>query len=359
LDTLPTTLDDVTPEWLTAFLAPRWPGVEVRKIRLVNKTLGTATRVGLVCDYAPGRDAGLPSRLYLKSFLIDAEADGVEKAPLSMFQCEVNFYRHMREHLELETPRIYGCELDEASGQFVVVMEDLLAKDARFGIATRPYTVEEVAAVADTVAELHAGYWARPRLTEEFSWLDTHLRGPNVEYFRRLGSQLLEQEYRLSPYKTKIFDPVQYTPERLWSALWKLQEINESQPPTVLHGDVHVGNTYVTLEGAGGLLDWQLMRIGCWAHDLTYLIVTALLPEERRRHERDLVEHYRAALARKGITPPGSEEAWLLHRQNAVWGVLMWLLTPTPLYDIERLTRLLERHRAAIDELDSLKALGF
>ena len=52
------------------------------------------------------------------------------------------------------------------------------------------------------------------------------------------------QEYRLSTYKTAIFDPSgYYTPERLWKALWRLQEINEADLPTVLHGDIHVGNT--------------------------------------------------------------------------------------------------------------------
>jgi hypothetical protein len=356
---LPATLEDVTPQWLTAFLSARHPGVKVERVRLHEKTLGTATRVRLECDYAPGSDAGLPRRMFLKSFLIDPAAKGVEIAPLSMFRCEVNFYLSMRPELKIETPQVYGCELHESSSHFVVVMEDLLAKQSRFGIATRPYTVDQVRAVLDTVAALHARYWESPRLDGEFAWLETHLKGPNAEYFRHLGPQLLKQEYSLSPYKAEIFDPAEYPGERLWGALWKLQEVNESERRTVLHGDVHVGNTYVLPQGGGGLLDWQLMRAGCWAHDVTYLIVTGLAPDVRRKHERELVMHYLSALARHGIQSVHADEAWRLHRQNAVWGVLMWLLTPTPLYDRERLTLLLERHRAAVEDLESFEALGY
>jgi len=358
MKSLPTLLEDVTPQWLTDFLSTSQPGVKVDRIEFRDTTWGTATRLRFKCEFAPGRDASLPRQLFLKSFLMNPGAAGVENAPVSMFQCEVNFYRSMRPELALETPRIFGCEIDEGSARFVVVMEDLIAKGARFGVATRPYTVDEVSAVLDTVAALHAHYWESPRLESEFSWLETHLTGPNADYFRQLGNQLLLQEYKLSPYKTEIFDPEQYTPDLLWSALWKGQAINESQTPTVLHGDVHVANSYVLPQGGGGLLDWQLMRKGCWAHDVTYLIVTALEPDERRKHERDLIAHYLAALSRLGVEPPGLDEAWLLHRQNAIWGVMMWLLTPTPLYDRERLTRLLQRERAAVEDLETLRALG-
>ena len=110
--------------------------------------------------------------------------------------------------------------------------------------------------------------------------------------------------------------------------------------------------------GGGGLLDWQLMRIGSWAHDATYLIVTALTPEDRRRHEVELLRGYLAALRRLGVQPPPWELAWERYRQNVVWGMVMWLLTPTPLYDQERLSILLERHRAAAEDLDSFAALG-
>lgn len=350
---LPSSIDQVTPQWLGAFLSQRYPGTTVEQLRLFDRSDGTATRVGLEARYGAGADPELPSRLFLKSLLIP------QIAPTSLFLCEVEFYRTMRPELSIETPRIFGSELDPQSGRFVVLMEDITARGARFGIATRPCTAREAAAVLESCAGLHAQYWQSPRLNSEFGWLETHLVGANADYFRNDCPALLLQEYRISPYKTEIFDPSGfYTPERLWKALWKLQEINEADVPTVLHGDVHVGNTYIVADGGGGLLDWQLMRKGSWAHDVTYLIVTGLTPEERRRHEAALIRGYLELLERRGIATPDWDTAWLRHRQNVVWGILMWLLTPTPLYDQERLEILLQRHRAAAEDLDAFAALG-
>lgn len=352
--TLPRSLEDVSPKWLEEFLSVDYPETRVKQINFTDRSEGTATRLGLDVTFEPGTQNGLPNRMFLKSLLAEQL-----QVPLSMFRCEVEFYRQMRPELAIETPAVFGCELDEETSHFVVLMEDINARGARFGNATKPYSPEEVASILDSMAEFHARYWQSPLLRNKFSWLESHLEGGNADYFRNVCPALLLQEYELSSYKTAIFDPADYyTPDRLWKALWRLQEIDEGDPPTVLHGDVHVGNTYVVGNGGGGILDWQLMRIGSWAHDVTYIVVTALDPSERRRNEEELVRGYLDRLASKGIAVPDWPEAWERYRQNVVWGILMWLLTPTPLYDRERLEILLSRHRAAAEDLDSFGCLG-
>lgn len=349
-----TTIDDVTPEWLHARLAGHFPDVVVDSMSFGDRTDGTATRLQLHVRYAPGRDYGLPNQFYLKALLGPPPADIT-----SLYACEVEFFRTMYPDLTIETPRLFGCDFDPDSGHFYLLMEDITARDARFGWATRPCSVAETAAVLESAAELHAKYWQSPRLGREFSWLETPLKGRTADFFRTDCPAIMLREYEISPYKAAIFDPSDYyTPERLWKALWTLQEINEADVPTVLHGDIHVGNTYFLPSGAGGILDWQMMRIGCWAHDVTYMIVTALTPEDRRAHEEELIRGYMDALQRRGISPPDWEQAWERHRQNVVWGILMWLATPTPLYDVPRLEAYLQRHRAAAEDLDSLAALG-
>ena len=49
------------------------------------------------------------------------------------------------------------------------------------------------------------------------------------------------------------------------------------------------------------MLDWQLMMRGSWAHDVTYLMVTALDPEVRRAHQLDLLGEYLDRLAAAGV----------------------------------------------------------
>jgi len=348
------TVGEVTPEWLGAFLSLRHPGTVVERIAIGDRSDGTAVRLSLTIDYAPGRDNGLPARMFLKSTLVSMVA------PLSMYRCEVEFYQTMRPEFTIETPQVYGCELDTETGHFVLVMEDLQARDAFMGVATTPYTPDQAAAVIGTMADLHANYWNTPRVNDDFAWLETHLSGGNVDYFRRNGPEQFWKEYGTCPYKARIIDPTdpEWAPARLWSALWKVQEIDAAEVPTVLHGDTHVGNTYVTPAGEGGLLDWQLMRFGCWAHDVTYHIVSALTVEDRRAHEADLLRGYLNAMTGRGIAMPDWDRAWLLHRQNVVWGTCMWLRTPTALYDEERLSILLERSRAAMEDLETMAAIA-
>lgn len=60
-------------------------------------------------------------------------------------------------------------------------------------------------------------------------------------------------------------------------------------PETLLHGDLHIGNTYVVPDGEGGFLDWQVLCSGNWTQ-------SALTETDRRRHEEDLVGEYLASL---------------------------------------------------------------
>ena len=54
-------------------------------------------------------------------------------------------------------------------------------------------------------------------------------------------------------------------------------------PQTLLHGDPHIGNTYVLPDDTVGFLDWQMARSGNFALDLGYFLQGALTIEDRRQ----------------------------------------------------------------------------
>ena len=121
---------------------------------------------------------------------------------------------------------------------------------------------------------------------------------------------------------------------------------------------MHAGNVYY-LDGApGGLLDWQLMLQGSWALDVGYLLQTALDPDVRAAHERDLLAEYLDDLGRLGVTPPPFDDAWSRYRQQPIWGVIMWLITPNGVHTDEVQQLSLARSLRAGDHLDTLAALG-
>ena len=146
--------------------------------------------------------------------------------------------------------------------------------------------------------------------------------------------------------------------DRVWTAFSELQSHIAENPRTVLHGDVHVGNVYFVPDGSGGVLDWQLMLQGSWSVDVAYLLMTALDAGERAAHERDLLRFYLRELAARGVDGPAEDQAWDLYRQNAVWGVVMWLVTPDGVHTDAVQSISLDRCMTAVEELDALDALG-
>ena len=98
-------------------------------------------------------------------------------------------------------------------------------------------------------------------------------------------------------------------------------------PMTLLHGDPHIGNTYVLPDGEVGFLDWQVLRRGNWSLDLGYFLQGALTTEDRRRHERTLLEQYRDALDLPADELPGMDEIWLRYRASVAHGLCTWLCT--------------------------------
>ena len=97
----PANLEELTPELLTTVLAESRAGVVVEDVRVRataqwgQGSASTADRVVLDLGYAAGCDAGLPSRMLIKTFLV------APHAPRVMYRTEVRFYRDIRPQLTI------------------------------------------------------------------------------------------------------------------------------------------------------------------------------------------------------------------------------------------------------------------
>ena len=127
-----------------------------------------------------------------------------------------------------------------------------------------------------------------------FDWVATPCAGGMEPVFRTYGLDFVSDQVERNPYKAELIRPLGRSLEQMFSALWQVQEVLASEPVTLLHGDPHLGNTYLLPDGTGGLLDWQLMVRGRWAHDLTYCLVTAL--DIEGRHTTSAGRRYRLAI---------------------------------------------------------------
>jgi aminoglycoside phosphotransferase (APT) family kinase protein len=131
-------------------------------------------------------------------------------------------------------------------------------------------------------------------------------------------------------------------------------------PMTLLHGDAHIGNTYVLPSGEVGFFDWQVVRRGEWSQDVGYFLVGSLTEADRRNSEKELIEIYRNALKVPDVERPTKQQAWLRYRATPAYGLPIWLSTMgTDDYQAPAISLALsQRFAAAFVELDTMAALA-
>lgn len=356
----PTDLARLTPAVVGAALADRAPEVVVDRVEVVSAShagdgaASTADRVVVDLTYAPGTGGDLPRRMVLKTMLASP------RAPQEMYETEVRFYRDIRDDLDIEAPRVFASQFDPPSGRFGLLLEDLTARGARFPSALDPVTLTEVRSILGHLASLHARFWDSPRFTADLSWVPTPVSGGMFGVFDTIGLELIEDQVARHPFKAELIAPLGRTVAEMWDPLWQVQQRHAVAPTTLLHGDPHVGNTYLLPGGRGGLLDWQLVVRGSWAHDVTYILVTALETDVRRVHERDLLAEYLDRLGSAGVEAvPTLAEAVDEYRAAALWGLVIgWLICPPANYGVEITTANLARLVAAVDDLETFAAIA-
>lgn len=345
---VPTDWDGITPAWMSAALASHHPGAEVATVTVDMRDDGTNRRARLALTYTSGDG---PASVFVKA------ADPAHK---ELIKLTSGLYHEPRLFqtgvtLPLEHPTVFAAAIDEASENFILVMEDLNLRGADPRDATRPLTIEQAANGVRALARMHGQFWGR-RCTEqrELAWLEAFQPWPGMEVaplpmaYEAIGESA-------TPAITAL------TAETLFTTLWAnyIRSLTRS-PQTLLHGDPHIGNTYVTPGGDVGFLDWQVVRRGNWSLDLGYFLQGAITTEDRRAAERDLLEQYRDALRLPADERPSAQEVWLRYRASVAHGLALWLATASAGEAWQRpdiAVALAKRYCAAYEDLDTPAAV--
>lgn len=350
---LPRTLDDITPEWLTEAMSGQFPGARVTSVRPLQVTASTATKARLGLTYV-GDPAGIaPHTVVAKGGLFGHPH---EESLQPLYRNEALFYRDVAPSVDIELPRCFAAVTDQSSG--LVVLDDLVSHNVRFGEGRAPLHPDEVAAALEYQASYHAHFWDRPAELEKLGLMD--LSGFLRDFFSGLAPHFeIESSHdHNEPTLRAVRDAQEIMQDRtrFADAVRKVWTMNEDSPPCLIHFDTHLGNMYFDHTGAARWLDWQLCGRGCWAWDVAYFIIGSLTPDDRGAHEHDLLDHYRGALGGHGVTPPDRDEAWLAYRRNAIWG-LSWTLVPEVMQAHENRYPIIARFLQAVRELETMAAL--
>ena len=105
-------------------------------------------------------------------------------------------------------------------------------------------------------------------------------------------------------------------------ALWNWNKVREfyGRPgvKTMIHGDPHVGNFFITKDGEIGMLDFQVKSEDHPMADVTYFLSSGYPQEQLAKDEKKLIAYYLQQLETCGcINVPSFDECWLQYR---MWG---------------------------------------
>ncbi len=329
---------------MTVALSGSFPGVEVTEVEVLLRDDGTNRRARLGLTHA-GADG--PSKVFLKA--PDPAHAELNARTGGLFN-EARLFR-VGASLPVEHPAVYLSLIDEPNLDFLLVMEDITEKGGDPRDAIRPLTVDEAAHGVSGLAQLHSRYWgARLETEPALAWIERFVAwrgmGRGVQLgIERVGDRIPQEVVAMAGERI----------EGLWARY--IDSVNQGTP-TLLHGDAHIGNTYVLPGSRLGFLDWQVIRRGDHLLDLGYFLQGALTVEDRRRHEADLVEQYLNALDTGSDHRPTRADVWLRYRASVAHGLTLWLATAASTGQRPEVSAALaERYATAFADLDSELAI--
>lgn len=331
----PVVLDEVlSPEWLSRAL-----GTPVKAVDVVETIKTVATKVRFRVDFEAEHSNGTS---YCVKGLFDGAAPAAGLARMS--RAEATFYRDLQASVGVNTPTCRYTGIDDETGHGVIVMDDVVTDGGRFLTALEPYGPEQAVESLEQIAALHASHWGSPRL-DDYSWLRSRL----AEFAANPLREVDELQGLLDDGRAAPLDPAIADAARLNRALAALAEQASARVETLVHGDTHAGNLFV-LNGETALIDWQVLQRSNWGIDIAYHIAAVLSVDDRRRSERDLLDHYLERLASRGIDAPSRDDAWEIYRSSLAYGYYMWAITrrvdrPITLEFVKRLGTAVSDHR--------------
>lgn len=359
-DDVPRRIEAITPEWLTAVLCGDTAGACVTECAFGPGSSGTSVRRQIRVKYNPaGTAAGLPSTLFAKSTptALTRLVNGFSGTTAT----EANFYSRLRPELTLEAPIGYHSAYSLDSYRSIHLLEDLVAtKQASFCTPRSEINRDQANDVVDILADLHAHFYDDPRIGTEFTALRTY---PQWFLDANRWADLQTYHEKAMTEAADIIPPdVLARRAEIWPALIRSMDTHATEPATVLHSDVHLGNWYITGADRMGLCDWQCVNTGLWARDFAYAVSATLSVENRRAWERELLERYLANMRRITGRTFATDRAWDHYRQQLFAALLMW--TPTlchsPLFpDMQPKDicfEMIKRMTTAISDLGALDA---
>jgi hypothetical protein len=301
LTPLPVNPSGLNPEWLTAAL--RSSGVlpagsvttaESSVIGAGVGFIGTIARLKVTYEGAP---RGVPDTIIAK---LPSEDPGSRMVGVAfgLYEREVRFYTDLAGTCGVPTPRPFFSHYDARAGQAVILLEDLAGGE--WGDQVAGASPDQAALAIDAIGAFHAKWWKNPELAS-YPWIASGIetiRQPIQMMYDAVWRPAVERFGHLFP--DDIREQIPDFGRRTMAALDQMATF----PETLVHGDYRPDNLFFGGPGSERSLvicDWQGPGRGPGVVDAAYFIAGSLEPDDRRKHEDELLRRYHNHLLEGGV----------------------------------------------------------
>jgi hypothetical protein len=304
--------------WLTAVLQQGGIDAVVKDFTAVGVGTGQiGDSVRFTLRYAR-RSGDAPDSLVGK-FPSAGEESRNTGVALGNYLREVRFYQQLAPTALIHTPRCYFTDVDEATSEFVLMMEDLAP--AEQGDQLKGVTLDQARLVVVEAARLHASHWGDDGL-DALPWVSGSKAAPPSQVTDEMVAGLwqgFKDRYgpRLRPHWIEAGEGL----SRRYTGLGRQHD----GPRCLTHNDFRPDNMMFASARGGHpvtVLDWQSFAYGAGPTDVAYFLAGALSPEVRRQHEPELLGLYHQTLIALGVSGYGMDD---LKRHYGQGGYLLFL----------------------------------
>lgn len=339
-----TSIEDVTPEWLSSTL-----GILVEDF--TSSRIGTG-QVSWTYRLALSTAASnSPTSVVLKVASSDP-ASRHSALSLGIYEKEVRFYQELSPTLDKlgSLAKCYHASWDPINGTFALLLHDVQAEP---GNDIKGATIEQARAAVIALGRIQ-GDILRNEEALKVSWLDR--KSPsNQGMMEALFAGFVERyRDRLKPEHLNICKTLIGSCDA-----WQQKLAGQNDRKGLVHGDYRLDNMLFNKNDELTVVDWQTILAGPVMADFAYFVGGSLKTEDRRNHLEELLSLYISAIGKDaGITRDVAERGL---REQTFYGVFMCIASPMLVERTERgdtmFMVMIERHCTAVLDLEALALL--
>jgi hypothetical protein len=232
---IPISYESITAEWLTATLARDQPGNVVKDFKLGPDDDGTSNRRAIHLEWEGPAAEALPKAVFCKA------AMGVSNRLLLAnggAYSEATFFNHVRHTVDIEAPIAFFAGFDPDSFRGMIVLPNMVSNTTFCRYQTM-LSKEQFLEQFQIVAKLHGKYYeSKDEIILELLGTKQRFDTMHASFdIEALGDKGLTEAGNLVP--SRLFA----RKDEIWPLTLKSMARNASLPPTVVHGDVHLGES--------------------------------------------------------------------------------------------------------------------